>query len=1110
MELLAERLLLVDQTRALDLASGEIVECVRVPVEAAAAGREWHALADRRLACWHSHLPAWLDVIDTAPREVLVVRQIAVAVPGTPTAMRRAAEAWLTDVGAGASLDGRLRLWFRGAEDARVRTRHRASSRPTGGRAAGIRLHPPETLDGLRAMLDGLDDETRVLAVHAERRSGLTTWLRLAAREVRRHGACPVAPRALARVPGAVPLLAGRTVVLLQDRAHDGEPDDGDMALTETMVRLWRAGARVALIVGALGPRWSGPRVHLADPPLSALADAICTWPVTTVARRRELLRRAGGRPGPFVSQWLYGHADEGLARFGDCQSRLPTAVGRGSARRAIVVREPRAIWRTTATVASDVRERPAVAALGDASRALDRGAADAAEAGFRRAIDALLAGGETRLASALAEALRGVGTAAWDRARLDAATIALSLAVAVADLHGLAEEGGRARCALARVRLWQGRPSAAARVLRPLVPGEGSASLVAGVRGDVFMALGDVAGAWREWSAAIGHASNPRALADALLGTGRLHGCAGDRRRAAALCREAAPAARRSRCRRAWIDVRLLWLASLPNDDRPETRATRDHLLRRLLRRDVPLLVRLCAHRLRERAGGRPSPDVARFVDRWGSDAIDGLGSTAAARKEDTHMVRDLQAILEICRDTDDGRTAMTQTCALVRTRLDAAAVSVHGTPADWPRLAHAGTDRCDVRSLVARVLDTGLAVTLHRTPSGIDAAVPIRFAGQLRGVVACRWTVDGRLDGREAEVLLAGAATALAPHVYALLDADTRDRRATADTLGLLGTSAAMAALRDRIRRVAAAPFHVLIEGESGSGKELVARALHAAGPRHLRRFCAVNCAALTDDLLEAELFGHARGAFTGAVGERAGLFEEADGGTLFLDEVGELSPRAQAKLLRVIQDGEVRRVGESFPRRVDARIVAATNRGLADEVAAARFRADLLYRLDVVRVLAGPLRERPDDVVVIARACWQDATARLGSRAQLHPATLAALAKYHWPGNVRELQNVIRALSVNASPRGLVAPAALPAAIAAAGTMPAITLDNARRSFEQRFVSAALARAGQRPTQAARDLGVSRQGLRKLILRLGIAEAPPGRAAKAESGGEGEVRD
>ena len=160
-------------------------------------------------------------------------------------------------------------------------------------------------------------------------------------------------------------------------------------------------------------------------------------------------------------------------------------------------------------------------------------------------------------------------------------------------------------------------------------------------------------------------------------------------------------------------------------------------------------------------------------------------------------------------------------------------------------------------------------------------------------------------------------------------------------------------MVELRRAVLQAAAAPFPVLVEGESGTGKELVARSVHACGPRRAQPFAAINCAAFSDELLETELFGHARGAFTGAVSTRRGLFEEASGGTLFLDEVGELSPRAQAKLLRVLQDGEIRKVGESVSRHVDVRIVAATNRRLRDEVHAGRFRSDLLYRLEVIRL-------------------------------------------------------------------------------------------------------------------------------------------------------------
>jgi two-component system response regulator HydG len=303
------------------------------------------------------------------------------------------------------------------------------------------------------------------------------------------------------------------------------------------------------------------------------------------------------------------------------------------------------------------------------------------------------------------------------------------------------------------------------------------------------------------------------------------------------------------------------------------------------------------------------------------------------------------------------------------------------------------------------------------------------------------------------------------------------------------IVGASPALDALRKAIVRAAAAPFAVLIEGESGAGKELVARAIHRLSPRGQRRFCDLNCAALPDDLVEAELFGHARGAFTGAPGDRPGLFEEASGGTLFLDEVSELSSRAQAKLLRVLQQQEVRRLGEGHSRPIDVRVVAAANRSMADEAAAGRFRADLLYRLDVVRLRVPPLRERPEDVPVLAAMFWTSATARVGSTATLGDGVLRALTGYAWPGNVRELQNVMAALAVAAPSRGRVAPALLPARIR--DTQPhGSTLADLRAACERDAVRAALGRAGGRRAAAARELGLTRQGLLKTMRRLDLA--------------------
>jgi two-component system response regulator AtoC len=216
---------------------------------------------------------------------------------------------------------------------------------------------------------------------------------------------------------------------------------------------------------------------------------------------------------------------------------------------------------------------------------------------------------------------------------------------------------------------------------------------------------------------------------------------------------------------------------------------------------------------------------------------------------------------------------------------------------------------------------------------------------------------------------------------------------------------------------------------------------------------------------------------------------VFEDAHGGTLMLDEIGELSPRAQAKVLRVIQEGELRRIGDTMSRRVDVRIVSATNRDLRQEVAAGRFRLDLLYRLDVVRIVVPPLRERRDDIPVLVEHFWREAAARVSSRATLAAATVAALARYDWPGNVRELQNVLASLVVRSPKRGVVPPTALGPQFGEPHLAEVSRLDAARRVFEERFVRAALVRTGGHRARAAEELGVTRQGLAKLMSRLSI---------------------
>ena len=222
------------------------------------------------------------------------------------------------------------------------------------------------------------------------------------------------------------------------------------------------------------------------------------------------------------------------------------------------------------------------------------------------------------------------------------------------------------------------------------------------------------------------------------------------------------------------------------------------------------------------------------------------------------------------------------------------------------------------------------------------------------------------------------------------------------------IVGTSKPIVELRRLLDRVAVAPYPVLVLGESGTGKELVARAVHHKSPRTAGPFVAANCASIPENLIEAELFGHAKGAFTGAERDRAGLFEQAHGGTLFLDEVACLSPRAQESLLRVLESGEIRRVGGARAETVDVRMVAATNENLEDEAA---FRRDLYYRLNVLRLEIPPLRERPEDLPLLAERLLARIAAEAGLRKTLAPDALRALAAHRWPGNVRELENALR---------------------------------------------------------------------------------------------------
>ncbi len=293
---------------------------------------------------------------------------------------------------------------------------------------------------------------------------------------------------------------------------------------------------------------------------------------------------------------------------------------------------------------------------------------------------------------------------------------------------------------------------------------------------------------------------------------------------------------------------------------------------------------------------------------------------------------------VLRICQEVEDAALALSRAAMLVRDILSATSVAFVSRHRDQPHvISHAGVlpPAPSQLEVALRVLDTGVPVPAADAPQSVEAAWPIRYGSSIAGVVWCRWAIGVPVVPQDIARLLGLAATAAAPAMHEIVERLRTPKAADGLMPDLVGDSAGMQAVRQAVARAASSPFPVLIEGESGSGKELVARAIHGGSVRRTRRFCALNCAALADDLVEAELFGHTRGAFTGAVAERLGMFEEAQGGTLFLDEVAELGTRVQAKLLRTLQEGEVRRLGESTTRRIDARIVAATNRPLAGEV-------------------------------------------------------------------------------------------------------------------------------------------------------------------------------
>jgi DNA-binding NtrC family response regulator len=320
----------------------------------------------------------------------------------------------------------------------------------------------------------------------------------------------------------------------------------------------------------------------------------------------------------------------------------------------------------------------------------------------------------------------------------------------------------------------------------------------------------------------------------------------------------------------------------------------------------------------------------------------------------------------------------------------------------------------------------------------------------------------------------------------VHVVRDAD--------DSHGIVALSGAMAQLVDLARRVAKVDSTVLLTGESGSGKERIARLVHEESTRAAGPFIAVNCGAITETLLESELFGHARGAFTGATQDRPGLFEAANCGTLLLDEVGEVSPGMQVKLLRALQEREVRRVGENKSRRVDVRVLAATNRDLAHGVAGGDFRQDLYYRLKVVELHVPPLRERRDDILPLARVLLSDAALRMKRKiSNLSPGAADQLLRYEWPGNVRELENAMeRAVALARGSR--VELEDLPEEVRQAFPRPVTSNGSVRplEDIEKDYILAALELNGGNQTHTAEQLHIGSATLYRKLKSYGLIGA------------------
>jgi transcriptional regulator with GAF, ATPase, and Fis domain len=424
---------------------------------------------------------------------------------------------------------------------------------------------------------------------------------------------------------------------------------------------------------------------------------------------------------------------------------------------------------------------------------------------------------------------------------------------------------------------------------------------------------------------------------------------------------------------------------------------------------------------------------------------------------------------------------------------------------------------------SIVRKVLETGrpliVSDALSDSQFGTSESVvalklssvicaPLISQGHVSGVLYCgNDRVKALFERSQLDVLsiFAGQASLILQNAMLLnalradkdrLSAELKDKRFGE----IIGVCPSMMEVFRKLQKVATTDISVLITGETGTGKELIAREVHRRSGRVNGPFVVINCGAIPENLIESELFGHVKGAFTGAVASRPGKFQAADKGTLFLDEIGELPLNLQVKLLRALQERVVFRVGDSKPEKVDIRVVAATNRVLEEEIRAGRFREDLYYRLNVVNLYLPPLRDRGDDVLIIAKALLSKYADELGSPVQgFTPQALAAIKKNPWPGNIRQVENRIKKALVLCE-KTLLGPEDLD--LGRDAENPILPLEKAKEEFQRKYVLEVLERNNGNRTQTARDLGVDPRTIFRYLERE-ANPPPPGGGAGASPG-------